>query len=167
MKTCQKIVSLFLSVLLVFGTVAAVGNAAVLAYAVDGAASESGETASVKAKGVEGEITIGYLETKYFEFEAENLPEGASVHVFLNGEDQGDRTYFYVNDPTGDYTVEAKVIDQDGQVIAVSGEIRVTVQNGFVDRVKAIAERVSGTLGDVAFDIFSSIFMKIWAFLHR
>lgn len=155
MKTGKRFLSLIFSILFVFGT-------AVAAFAVD----DSGKT-TVRATNCGSEVTLEYKQSKTYEFEAENMPEGASIHVFCNGEDRGAGTYINVNDPTEDYTVEAKVLDADGSVIAASGEIRVTVKNGFFDRFKASLKNVFGTIGDAIMDVLSAIFMRIWIFLHR
>ena len=94
-----------------------------------------GET-TVKAVDTESEITLGYKESKRFAFEPEFIPDGATAHVFYNGEDRGEGTSIEVKEPTDDYTVECKVLDKDGNEIATSGEIKVKVKNSFFDRLK-------------------------------
>ena len=94
------------------------------------------EKTTVKAVDCESEITTGYKESKQFVFEIENMPEGAAAHVYYNGEDRGEGTSIEVGEPTEDYTVECKVLDADGNEIATSGEIKVTVKNGFFDKIK-------------------------------
>ncbi|MBR3620771.1 MAG: InlB B-repeat-containing protein [Clostridia bacterium] len=84
----------------------------------------------------ESEITTDYKESKRFSFEPEFVPEGATAHVFYNGEDRGEGTSIEVKEPTEDYTVECKVLDADGNEIASSGEIKVKVKNSFFDRLK-------------------------------
>ena len=84
----------------------------------------------------ESEITLGYKESKRFAFEPEFIPDGATAHVFYNGEDRGEGTSIEVKEPTDDYTVECKVLDKDGNEIATSGEIKVKVKNSFFDRLK-------------------------------
>ena len=129
------------------------------------AAADEGEV-TVRVTNSESEVTVGYKETRYFEFRAENLPEGASVHVYCNGEDRGEDTYLGVYSPTDDYTVEAKVLDAAGNVIAESGTISVHVQNGFSDRLQVSVKKAVSTFFDAVFDIFGAIFMRIWIFLH-
>ena len=82
------------------------------------------------------EITLDYKELKTYNFNVEYMPEGATAHVFYNGEDRGEGTSIEVKEPTGDYTVECKVLDADGNEIATSGEIKVKVKNSFFDRLK-------------------------------
>ena len=84
----------------------------------------------------ENEITLDYKESKRYAFELEFVPEGATAHVFYNGEDRGEGTSIEVKEPTGDYTVECKVLDADGNEIATSGEIKVKVKNSFFDRLR-------------------------------
>ncbi len=94
----------------------------------------AGET--VVKTDTESEITTDYKESKRFVFEPEFVPEGATAHVFYNGEDRGEGTSIAVKEPTDDYTVECKVLDKDGNEIASSGEVKVKVKNSFFDRLK-------------------------------
>jgi len=163
MKYAKSGLSLLLAVLLMFGTLG------VMSYAADGETDEmpiAGEV-TVKLVNGENEVTIGYKEARSFEFKAENLPNGAEVHVFLNGEDLRADTYLSVTDPTEDYTVQAKVIDKDGKVIASSNIIKVTVKNGVFDQLKELFSGGFGKIGDALGDIFGAIFMKIWVFIHQ
>ena len=84
----------------------------------------------------ESEITTDYKESKRYVFEPEFVPDGATAHVFYNGEDRGEGTSIEVKEPTDDYTVECKVLDAEGNEIASSGEIKVKVKNSFFDRLK-------------------------------
>ena len=154
MKTGQRMMALLLSLALLLGCVS------LTAGAVD-----AGETA-VRVVNSEKEVTTGYKETGYFEFEASNVPLDATVHVFLSGEDRGESTYIYVKEPTEDYTVEAKVLDRDGGQLAASGEIKVHVKNGFFDRIGAFFKRTFGTAADALADIFGAVFMTILLFLN-
>ena len=156
MKTNKRLLSLLLSLMLVLG----IGAAGLTAHAAD-----AGET-TVKVVNSGMEVTAGYKEKGYFEFEAANLPPDAAVHVFLNGEDRGESVYIYVGDPTEDYTVEAKVLGSDGREIAESGEIRVHVKNGFFDRLGAFFNRTFGTAADAIADVFGAIFMTILVFFN-
>lgn len=176
MKYCKKVLSVVLSLLLVFGT-ATVGSAGLSAYALydgerivgtvdmtdEGApvSAAAGET-TVKVTNCESEITTAYKESRSFDFEAENLPEGAAVHVYCNGEDRGESTSLYISSPTENYTVEAKVIDRDGSVIAESGAIRVHVKNGFFDRLKAFCKETVDGILDVVTSFFVLILFKLF-----
>lgn len=163
MKTCKKLLSLTLAALLVFGMCAA-GGANLAVFAADDA--QAGET-TVKAINAESGLTLDYKTSKTFEFEAENVPEGASVHVFYCGEDRGEGTYINVNDATEDFTVEAKVLASDGSVIAASGEIKVHVKNGFFDRLRVTLRNVFGRIGDAVMDVLGAIFMTIYVFIKK
>ncbi len=162
MKYVKSGLSLILAVLLMFGTLG------VISYAADGETDEVPISSEVTVKLVNGEkeVTVGYKEAKSFEFKAENLPDGAEVHVFLNGEDLRADTYLSVPDPTENYTVQAKVIDKDGKVIASSDLIKVTVKNGILDQIMDFFSSGFGTIGDAIADIFGAIFMRIWIFVH-
>ncbi len=150
MKRTKSFASLVLAFVLALGLV-------VPAIAVDAAPS-------VKAVNCASEVTVGYKETRYYEFEAANLPADTAVHVFLNGADQGESTCFYVNRPTEDYTVEAKVLDPNGSELATSGVIRVTVKNGFFDRAFALAKSALRTVADGVADVVGSFFVSILLF---
>ena len=160
MKTCKRIACLILSLVFMLAA-AAVGS--VTACAIDGDAAGK---PSVKVTNCGLDVTAGYKETGYFSFEKENVPDGATVHVFVNDEDQGEREYIYVNEPTEDYTVEARILDADGETIATSGVIRVTVKNGFFDRIAAFFKRTFGTAADAVADVVSAFFMTIVVFLN-
>ena len=82
------------------------------------------------------EITLDYKESKTYNFNVEYMPEGASAHIFINGEDKGEGTTYEVKEPTDGYTVECKVLDENGNEIATSGEIKAKVKNCFFDRLK-------------------------------
>ncbi len=176
MRICKNVLAFVLSALLVFCTTAGMS---LTSYALEERVQSTesfiaaepeaaeAETVTVKVINCDNALTIGYKETKSFEFETENLPRDAAVHVFCNGEDMGETTYYSVYSPTEDYTVEAKVLDPDGKVLAASGEIKVTVKNGFFDRLSFSIKKGFRTFGDAVMDIFGAIFMRIWIFLHR
>ncbi len=82
------------------------------------------------------EITLNYKESKSYNFNVEYMPEWASAHIFVNGEDKGEGTAYEVKEPTDDYTVECKVLNENGDEVASSGEITAKVKNGFFDRLK-------------------------------
>ncbi|MBR3439786.1 MAG: hypothetical protein IKH13_09825, partial [Clostridia bacterium] len=82
------------------------------------------------------EITLDYKESKNYNFNVEYMPERASAHIFINGEDRGEGMTYEVKEPTDDYTVECKVINENGDEIATSGEIKAKVKNSFFDRLR-------------------------------
>ena len=159
MKTCKRATALILSLLLVLAMTAAGG----MTFAVDGAAESP---ATVKVTNSEMQVTVGYKESKSFEFEASGLPDGAAVYVFINGEKLREDLQVTVSDPTEDYTVEARVLDADGETIASSGVIKVTVKNGLLDRLLAFFRNTFGTAVDAVGDVLSAFFMKILVFLN-
>ena len=159
MKTGKLMVSLLLSLMLVLAMTAAGG----MTLAVDGNAEG---LATVKVTNSEMKVTVGYKETKSFEFEASGLPEGAAVWVFINGEKLREDLQVTVNDPTEDYTVEARALGADGETLASSGVIEVTVKNGLFDRIAAFFGNTFGTAADAVADIISSFFMSIVVFLN-
>ena len=102
--------------------------------------------------------TTGYKESRTFTAEAKDMPEGAEVHWFVNGEDVGTGSSYTVEEPTEDYTVAAKVIDKDGNVLVETEEQTVKVKNGFFDRLIAfLAELIEKILGKAIVDFFSSV----------
>ena len=114
--------------------------------------------ASVEIENFEEQSEIGYKEDKTFTAKADDLPEGAEIHWFVNGEDVGTGESCTVEDPTDDYTVQAKVIDKNGNVLDESSTAKVKVRNGFFDRLKAFfAELIEKILGKAIADLLSSI----------
>ncbi|MBR4766320.1 MAG: hypothetical protein IK085_06115, partial [Clostridia bacterium] len=102
--------------------------------------------------------TVEYKEDQTFKADAKDLPEGAEIHWFVNGEDVGTGSSYTVEDPTEDYTVQAKVIDKDDKVLAESETQKVHVKNGFFDRIKAFfVELIEKILGKAIISFFSSV----------
>ena len=102
--------------------------------------------------------TTGYKEDQTFTVDTKDLPEGAEVHWFVNGEDVGTGSSYTVKDQTSDYTVQAKVIDKDGNVLTETEEQTVKVKNGFFDRLIAfLAALIEKILGKAIVDFFSSV----------
>ena len=79
--------------------------------------------------------TTGYKESQTFKADAKNLPDNSEIHWFVNGEDAGTGKSFTVKDPTEDYTVRAKVVDKDGNVLKETETLKVHVKNGFFDKL--------------------------------
>ena len=78
---------------------------------------------------------LGYKENQTFTADVADLPEGAEIHWFVNGEDAGTGSEYKVVGPKDDYTVQAKVIDKDGNVLSESAEQSITVKHGFLDKI--------------------------------
>lgn len=156
MKTGKKAISLLLSLMLVLAMMLPV-------CAIDGSAE--GQT-TVKVTNSEMQVTVGYKESKSFEFEASGVPAGAAVYIFINGEKLRSDLQVTVSEPTEDYTVEARVLDENDQTIASSGVIEVTVKNGVFDRIAAFLRNTFGTAADAVADVVGAFFMKILVFLN-
>lgn len=75
------------------------------------------------------ETAIGYKEERIFTADCSNLPEGAEIRWFVNGQCACTGSSCTVKDPTDDYTVQAKLIDNNGNVLAESDVINVKVKN--------------------------------------
>ena len=106
----------------------------------------------------EEQTEIGYKENMIFKATAEDMPEGAEIHWFVNGEDVGTGESYTVEDPTDDYTVQAKVLDKDGNVVKESAVQKVKVKNGFFDRLIAfILNLIEKILGKAIIDFLSSV----------
>lgn len=85
----------------------------------------------------EEEKTIGYRETLEYAAITQNMPSTAGVHWLVDGEDVGAGNYLTVEKPEEDYTVQAIVVDSDGNVIAESEIQTVIVKNSLFDRIIA------------------------------
>lgn len=162
MKTGKRMISLILSLLLVLA-MTFVGGMTLPICAIDGSAEGQ---ATVKVTNSEMHVTVGYKQSRSFEFEASGVPDGAAVYVFFNGEKLRADLQVTVSEPTEDYTVEARILDANDETIASSGEIEVTVKNGFLDRIAAFLKNTLGTAADAVADVFGAIFMKILVLLN-
>lgn len=159
MKNIKKIISLIMSLLIACGVLAAGTSAFAYGDALN-AVSEGGET-TVKPFNLDADLILDYKATKTFEFEAENVPEGAEIHIYVNGEDKGATDTVTVEDAVENYTVEAKVIDANGKEIASSGVINVTVRNSIVDRAKSSLNKFSDALLDIVGAFFMTILYRL------
>ena len=113
---------------------------------------------SIEIENIEEQTETGYKEDQTFTVDTSDLPDGAEVHWFVNGEDVGTGESYTVENPTEDYTIQAKVIDKDGNVVSESEEQKVTVKNGFFDRLKAFfADLIEKILGKAIADLLSSV----------
>ena len=101
---------------------------------------------------------IGYKDDMIFRASTADMPEGAEIHWFVDGEDVGTGEGLGVEDPTESYTVQAKIIDSEGNVLAESVTMNVKVKNGFFDRLKAFfAELIEKILGKAIAELLTSI----------
>ena len=115
-------------------------------------------TTSIELEGYTESSESGYKEDRTFTAKAENLPEGAEIHWFVNGEDVGTGDICTVEDPTDDYTGQAKVIVIVGNTHDETKVQSVKVKNGFFDRLKAFfAELIEKILGKAIADLLGSV----------
>ncbi|MBR4766559.1 MAG: InlB B-repeat-containing protein [Clostridia bacterium] len=113
---------------------------------------------SIQIEDYEENSETGNKEDKTFTVKAEDLPEGAEIHWFVNGEDVGTGESYTVEDPTDDYNIYAEVIDKDGNTLDTTKVQSVKVRNGFFDRLKAFfAELIEKILGKAIADLLTSI----------
>lgn len=88
------------------------------------------------------ETTLGYKEDHIFTADIQNLPDGAEIRWFVNGQSAGNGDSCTVKRPTDDYTVQAKLIDKDGNVIAESDLVNVNVKNDLFAKIKYILTNI-------------------------
>ena len=101
--------------------------------------------------------TLGYKETQTFTAASAGMPEGAEIQWFVNGEETGKGDSYTVKEPTENYKVQAKAV-KDGEVIAETEEVEVTVKNGFFDKLEAFfLDIIEKILGKAIADFLSSI----------
>ena len=113
---------------------------------------------SIQIENYEENSETGYKEDKTFTVKAEDLPEDAEIHWFVNGEDVGTGESYTVEDPTDDYNIYAEVIDKDGNTLDTTKVQSIKVRNGFFDRLKAFfAELIEKILGKAIIDFLSSV----------
>ena len=81
--------------------------------------------------------TVDYKTTITFTAEISNMPEGTSIHWFINGEDKGTGDKFTIDKATSDFTVQIKLVDSDGTVLKESEIETVKVKTGLFDKIIA------------------------------
>ena len=113
---------------------------------------------SIQLENYEENSETGYKEDKTFTAKADDLPEGAEIHWYVNGEDVATGESYTVEDPTDDYNIYAEVIDKDGNTLDTTKIQSVKVRNGFFDRLKAFfSELIEKILGKAIADLLSSV----------
>ncbi len=81
--------------------------------------------------------TVNYKSTVVFAAPAD-IPAGSTVHWIVNGEDVAQGNTYTNEKATGNYTVQSKVVDANGNVTAESEVETVTVKQGFFDKLIAL-----------------------------
>ena len=79
------------------------------------------------AIGIKNVYELDYEETATYEADAAGLPEGATIHWFVNGVDVGVGESHTVFKPTDSFTLQTKVIDSNGMLVKESETVTVTV----------------------------------------
>ena len=105
----------------------------------------------------EEQTEIGYKENMIFRATAEDMPEGAEIHWYVDGEDVGTGEGVGVEEPTDDYTVQAKVLDKDGNVVKESAVQKVKVKNGFFDKLRWFFESILTAILEKIIEAFTKI----------
>ena len=90
---------------------------------------------SVKIVDYKSTRTVWFHRTLTFTADAADVPEGAQIRWYLNGEEVGAGETYTVEYPTDDYTIQAKIVGPDGEVFAESEVETVDVLNCFIVRL--------------------------------
>lgn len=105
------------------------------------------ETPAIEIKAYQPYKPVSYHTTITFTANTAGVPEGASVHWFIDGKDSGKTGEKYtVKEAENDFIVQAKLIGKDGSVLAESEKETVTVSNGFFARLIAFFRKLFGAL---------------------
>ena len=86
---------------------------------------------TVNIKNFTDSRTESYRTTITFTAETANAPAGSSVHWFIDGNDAGTGETYTVKQARSSFTVQAKLLNSNGQVIAESGIEKVNIKTGF------------------------------------
>ena len=88
--------------------------------------------------------TEAYKTTITFNANTANTSAGLSVHWLINGTDKsisGSKSYT-VKNAIEDFTVQARLIDRSGNIVAESAKETVIIKNGFFDRFIAFFREI-------------------------
>ena len=91
-------------------------------------------------------INASYKETITFSAVTIDAPEGSSIHWFVNGNDSGTGESFTVIRATKSYTIQAKLVDRDGNILSESEMETVNIKTGFFGRLFAFLRMIFGLL---------------------
>ena len=105
--------------------------------AVSGIDPSSTEPAEISVLNYVAERTEDYRATITFVAKADPIPDGATIHFFVNDVDQGANNICTVKEAKADYTVQAKLISSGGETICESLVENVKIKHGFFDKLKA------------------------------
>ena len=90
--------------------------------------------------------TVAYKSTITFRSSVTNLPNGASVHWFIDGADKGTGDSYTVKQAKNGFTVQCKVLDSSNTVLGESQVESVNVKNGFFAKIIAFFKMIFGAL---------------------
>ncbi len=104
-------------------------------------------TATVNIKNNPGTKTIKYGEKLRLTAETANLPEGAKLYWYVDGEKKGEGTTFEVSPKSGSVEVTVKVVDKNGNPYSepeTSDSQRVAVKAGFFQKIISFFKNLFG-----------------------
>ena len=90
--------------------------------------------------------TVAYKTTITFTALTEDASTGSTVHWFVNDKDVGTGESYTVKQATSDYTVQCKLVDENGWILAESEIETVKISNGFFARLIAFFRSLFGSL---------------------
>ena len=83
-----------------------------------------------------------YKTTITFNSGYDSIPNGTEVHWFIDGKDKGTGKKYTVEKATDDYTVQTKLIDKGGNVIAESEIETVKIKSSFFAKLIAFFKQL-------------------------
>ncbi len=90
--------------------------------------------------------SVSWRATLKLDAVVENAPDGAEVHWFYNGEDKLSGVPCYISNCRNTFTIQAKLISKDGEVLAESDVETVTATGGFFAKLIAFFKGLFGLL---------------------
>lgn len=100
---------------------------------------------SVSINRYEKKLPVKYYNSVIFHYTAENVPENAEVHWFIDGIDRGvgENGAYTASEINDGFTVQAKIVDKSDnkKVYDSSDETEVTVNSGFFSRLFGIIRK--------------------------
>ena len=92
------------------------------------------------------DITVAYKTTITFRSSVSNMPNGASVHWYVDGADKGTGNSYTVNQAKNSYNIQCKVLDSSGRILGESETERVNVKASIFAKVIAFFRMIFGML---------------------
>ena len=104
------------------------------------------QTPHISIQRYQERIIASYKATIAFSAATTDAPEGSSVHWFVNGNDSGTGESYTVRCATMSYTIQAKLVDRGGNILAESETETVNIKTGFFARLLAFFRMIFGLL---------------------